>query len=163
MTTMESRTCHRSYLLPEGARPARVIVCERTGRWAVALRRAWPGESVQIWETRSLAECWEVLAEAPGSFIVLELDAAHVDALLQRMVGLSRDFPLARVAVVADRALADWQWLLRESGAVHFTCSPRRLGPVARLARRHLGEMPSPPRTVKQEVWARLPWGRGEA
>ena len=158
----ETPTGRRSVLLPEGALPARVIVCERTGRWAVALRRELAGAGVRIRETRSLAECWEMLAESPGGFVVVELSAVHVDALLRQMTRLERDFPLARVAIVADRSLAHYEWLLREAGAAHFTTSTGRLGPVAQLACRHLAEAPSPPRTAKQEIWARLPWGDDE-
>ena len=82
--------------------PARLIVCERTGRWAVALRRELADAGVRVWETRTLADCWSELAESPASFVVLELrgDVAGLLALLARQ---PREFPLARVAVVADR------------------------------------------------------------
>ena len=53
--------------------PARLIVCERTGRWAVALRRELADAGVRVWETRTLADCWNELAESPASFVVLEL------------------------------------------------------------------------------------------
>jgi len=161
---MKTETCtdRRSVLLPQGVLPAGVIVCEQTGRWAVALRRELAEADVRIRESRSLAECWELLAESPGGFVVVELSAGRVDGLLRRMARLERDFPLARVAVVADRSSAQYEWLVREAGAVHFTVSTGRLGPVARLACRHLADVPSPSRTTKQEIWARLPWGNEE-
>jgi transcriptional regulator with GAF, ATPase, and Fis domain len=63
----------------ESAVPARLIVCERTGRWAVALRRELAEAGVRVWETRTLADCWTELAESPASFLVLELGADVAD------------------------------------------------------------------------------------
>ncbi len=156
--TDETTNTSRSVLLPPGAKPARLIVCERTGRWAVGLRRELAAAEVRVYETRSLAECWEELAEAPAGFVVLELTAATADDLLRRMARLEGEFPLAAAAVVADRSLAGYQWLAREAGAVHFTCSARQLGPMARLARCHLDRAPSLPQSITGRIWASLPW-----
>lgn len=149
-----------SALLPAEAAAARLIVCEPSGRWAVALRRQSAATAPRVYETRSLADCWQMLAEAPASFVVVELSTGNAVALLQRMARLQRDFPLARVAVVADRALAGYEWLLREAGAVHFLCSPRQCGPLADLALRHLAQAPPPPRSLTDQIWAGLPWAR---
>lgn len=158
--TRQADPGYASALLPADAAPARLIVCERLGGWAVALRRELAETAVRVYETRSLADGWQMLAEAPASFLVAELTAAGATALLKRMAHLGRDFPLARVAVVADRSLADHRWLMREAGAVHFTCSPRQLRPLARLACGHLARAPIPRRSLTQEIWASLPWGR---
>lgn len=158
--TTEADSSYRSALLPAGAAAARLIVCERSGSWAVALRREMAATAIRVDETRSVAECWELLARAPASLVIVELTAAGATALLRRMAHFQRDFPLARLAVVADRSLADYQWLIREAGAVHFTCSPRQLGPMARLARRHLAQAPGPQRSLSEQIWATLPWGR---
>ena len=48
---------------------------------------------------------------------------------------------------------------LREAGAVHFLCSPRGVGLLARLACRHLAQIPSPPQTLTERIWTSLPWG----
>ncbi len=140
--------------------PARLIVCERTGRWAVALRRELDGLTREARETRSLAECWQLLEAAPASFVVVELTAAGIDQLLQRMGRLQRDFPLARIAVVAPRSMARYEWLMREAGAVHFTCSPRQLKPLVEVACRHLALAPRPERNLADRIWASLPWQR---
>jgi hypothetical protein len=66
---------------------------------------------------------------------------------------------LAEVAVVAARSLAGWQWLVREAGAVHFSCSPRQLGPLAEMACRHLASVPLPPQSLTDRILAGLPWG----
>jgi hypothetical protein len=138
---------------------ARLIVCERTGRWAVALRSELAAAGVRVWETRLLDDCWSELAESPASFVVLEL-GGNVADLLRRMARQPRDFPAARLAVVADRSLAGYQWLMREAGAVHFLCSPRQIAPLAQLARRHLAQVPPPSQSLTEQIWANLPWGR---
>ncbi len=170
--TTASDTGSGSLLLPDGAAPARLIVCEHAGRWAVALRRELAARpfggarsvphrwELRVYETRSLADCWEMLAEAPASFVIVELSTGGAAALLGQMARLGRDFPLARVAVVADRSLAGYQWLMREAGAVHFVCSPRQAGPLAHLAAGHLAQAPAPRRSLTQQIWAGLPWGK---
>jgi hypothetical protein len=139
---------------------ARLIVCERTGRWAVALRAEVAGAGVRVWETRTLDDCWRELAESPASFLVLEL-GGNVADLLDRMARQPRDCPAARLAIVADRPLAGYEWLMREAGAVHFLCSPRQVGPLAQLACRHLAQVPPPPQSMTERIWAGLPWGEG--
>jgi hypothetical protein len=143
-----------------GVGGARLVVLERTGRWAVALRRELPVEGVVVQETRSVPECWDVLARHPASFVVAELTRSSAEALVDRMAWLERDFPLARVAVVADRSLAGWECWMREAGAVHFTVSSRELRPVARMAVRHLDAAPKPQLSVTERIRASLPWGR---
>jgi hypothetical protein len=140
--------------------PARLIVCERWGRWAVALRRELAEVGVRVWETRTLADCVAELTESPASFVVLEL-GGQVDELLQQLTRQPRDFPLARFAVVADRALVEYQWLMREAGAVQFLCSPRRVGPLAQLACRHLAQAPPPQQSLTERIWTGLPWREG--
>jgi len=148
--------------LSPGADTARLVVCERTGRWAVALRRELAGAGVRLREARNLADCWEGLAASPASFLVIELRASTLEELLRFTARLQQDFPIARLAVVADRRLAAYEWLMREAGAVHFTCSPRQLGPLARLACRHLAQVPTPPQTLTERIWASLPWKKVE-
>ena len=138
--------------------PAKLIVCERTGQWAVALRRELANAGVRVWETRTLADCWNELAESPASFVVLEL-GGDVAGLLDRMARKPCEFPSARLAVVADRSLADHEWLMREAGAVHFLCSPRQVGPLAQLACRHLAQVPPLQQSLTDRIWANLPWG----
>ena len=79
------------------ASSAKWITCERHGRWAAALRRDPAATGVRIHETRSLDECWEMLAGSPASLIVVELTRANRDGLLHRLAGLERDYPLARL------------------------------------------------------------------
>ncbi len=143
--------------LPPGAGRARLVVCESSGRWAVALGRELAG-SLRIHETRSIDHCWQALADAPASFAIVELTDVNADSLLERMLRLQRDLPLCRLVVVADRKLAGYQWLMREAGAVDFVASPRRLGPLADLARRHLDRAPEHQQSPIRQIWSSLPW-----
>jgi hypothetical protein len=136
---------------------AKLIVCERTGRWAVALRRELTETGVRVWETRTLADCRDELVENPASFVVVEL-GANVERVLRLLASQQRRFPAARVAVVAERSQADYDSLLREAGAVHVVCSPRHVGLLARLACRHLAEAPAPQQSLAERIWTGLPW-----
>ena len=137
---------------------AKLIVCERTGRWAVVLRRELAEEGVRVWETRTLTDCRAELAENPASFVVVEL-GKNAAGLLRLLANQPRQFPAARLAVVADRSRADYEGLMREAGAVHFLCSPRRVGLLARMACRHLAQAPPPQQGLAERIWASLPWG----
>ncbi len=148
--------------LPPGARPARWIVSERKGTWAAALGREPEAAATRIYHARSLVECWEMLDWAPASFVVAELTQASAEALVDRLARLPREYPLARVAVVAERSLAAYEPWLREAGAVAFVTSPRGLAPLVAVARRHLRQAPAVELGFVEEVWARLPWGRDE-
>jgi hypothetical protein len=113
---------------------------------------------VRVWETRTLADCRDELIENPASFAVIEL-GANVANVLRLLARQPRQFPAARLAVVADRGLANHEWLMREAGAVHFASSPRHVGVLARLACRHLAEAPPPQQSLAERIWAGLPWG----
>jgi len=141
---------------------ARWLVCEKTGSWAVALRREPESWGTRIWETRSLGECWEMLDRWGGSFVVAELTDTNLGGLLERLVRLQQDFPLARLAVVAPRSLSGYEPLVCEAGAVWFAGSPRQLGPLAAVAQRHLRQAIGGPQGVAAQVWAGLPWGKGD-
>jgi len=144
--------------LPEGAAPARLIVCERSGSWAVALRRALAEADPDLQETRSVPDAWDLLARSPASFVVAELNSATIDLLLARMAWLERDFPLARVAIVAARSWQRYQWLMRAAGAIDFVVSPRALAPLAQAIARHLRHSPQPRLSLAERIWEELPW-----
>ena len=149
-------------LLPDDARPAQVVVCERTGWWAAGLRRELGPGGPRVRQTRTLDDLAEALLRSPASFAVVELTPEGLERLVAWLVRLERDFPLARVAVVADRSLAACEGLVREVGVVHFTCSLRQVSPLAEVARRHLQAAPGPRWGFAERIWAELPWNEGE-
>ncbi len=105
-----------------------------------------------------MPEAWDALTQTPVAFVIAEADRQNLDDLLRRMAWFSRDFPHARIAVVAQRNMARFEWLVREAGAVHFLTSPRRLTPLAGLVVRHLANVPLPSQTMMERIWASLPW-----
>jgi hypothetical protein len=147
--------------MPYEAKPGRLVVCERTGRWALALRRELAGAGLRVWETRSPDDCGSVLVESPASFVVLELSEEQIEEILDSTRKWQAEFPLFRFAIVADRDLAPYKWLMQEVGAAEFICSMRKTGALARTACRHLAQVPSLPQSLTERIWANLPWGRG--
>lgn len=136
-------------------RTARLIVCEKTGFWADAVRRE---TDLDVHETRSLAACWRELSDWPNSLLVLELTSGNAELLIRHLSDLNREFAGAAAVVVTERRWRGYEWTLREAGAVHFAVSPRCMGPVARLARRHLAAAPEKEMSPIQRIWATLPW-----
>ena len=53
-------------------------------------------------------------------------------------------------------------WLVREAGAVHVVDSVRQVELLARLACRHLAQVPPPQQTLTERIWAGLPWKQKE-
>ena len=135
-----------------------LIFCERSGAWAVALRRHLGDLDVPIRQTRSLAECRQVLEESPGSLLVIEATAANVAEVLSFVPMLAELDGQARAIVVAERRFEAWQWLLHEAGALCFVTSPRRLKPVAELVRRFFASQPQAELDFADRVWSQLPW-----
>ncbi len=146
-------------MLLDAAMPmtSRLIVCERKGIWAARMRAHLPPRLV-LRETRSLAECRAELAQAPASFVVVESTAANLADVARLLADAGRDFPLARCAAVAQRALQSYEGLLREAGAVHFATSPRTAGVMAHIASRHLEQLPTPRTSFVAQIWESLPW-----
>ena len=134
-----------------------LLVCERRGTWAAAMRRHLPPE-IRLRETRSLAECAGGLVAAPASVVAVELTTTNLAGVLKLASELGRGFPLARLAVLAERGLEPFQWLLREAGAVHFTTSPRRPQELVRLVQRHAERIPRPRTSFAAQIWDWLPW-----
>jgi len=143
------------------AKPARLVVCERTGRWAAALRRELSGAGLRVWETRIMSDCSELLAESPASFAIVELNERKIKETWGFISNWQAEFPLFRFAVVADRDLASYKWLMQEAGAADFICSVRKIGALARTACRHLAQVPPLPQSLTERIWANLPWGKG--
>jgi DNA-binding NtrC family response regulator len=137
---------------------ARLVVCERDGTWSAALRGELAEAGLHVWECRSLTETWDALAQTPAAFVIVEALRENLDDLLRRMAWCTRDFPQARMAVVAARSMARFEWLLREAGAVDFLTTQRRLTRLAGMVVRHLASVPPPPQTLVERIWASLPW-----
>jgi len=147
--------------------PVTFVFCERTGRWAVAWRRAWArtlrdagGDApMRVVETRSVSECRETLAEMPSAFVAIELTPTGADKALELLAEVMTRFRDSAAAVLAEDDLAEYEWLAREIGAAHFISSPRQLPSLVGIVRRHAERTPAQELELPQEIWARLPWG----
>jgi hypothetical protein len=137
---------------------ARFLVCEKTGRWAAALRRELAGAEMRVLERRSLAECRRELERSPASFVAVELTSANVAKVAEWIESVCREFPQARIAVLGRREVREYEGAVREAGAIHVTFSPRRVGAVVRLARRRLASAPPEELNFRDRLWKRLPW-----
>lgn len=145
---------------------APLIFCERSGQWAAAWRIAWrrrlrgaePRADIRVSETRSPAECLEMIESAPAAFVVLELTAADCERALDLLFEISARYRSAAAAVAAERSMKDYQWLVRELGAVHFLVSPRELPTLAGMVERFAVRSPRE-LEFEESVWASLPWG----
>jgi hypothetical protein len=139
---------------------ARLILCEKSNRWAVALRRALGERQHVLRQTRSLAECSRSLAVSPASLVVVECRADNLDSLLSAAGKWLRHFPHVQLAAVMDGSLAPAEALLREAGAVAVIRSPRHVRSLARLALRHVDRAPAADLSLVEAIVERLPWAR---
>lgn len=119
-----------------------LIVCERTGDWAVAWRSALAGggrtATVTISESRSIDECRALLDEHSAAVAVIEITQTNFEAGCSLLADLERRWPRAAVMVVVDsKARAEAELPLREHGAQHVMSSRYELPSAVQLALRH--------------------------
>ena len=145
-----------------------LIFFERSGSWAAAWRQAWEryarraaGQMPEIRtiETRSPEDCLQHLREFPAAFVVLELAAEDRDRALELLLEITTRHRGAAAAVVAERTIQEYEWSLRELGAVHFIVSPRELPALCRMVERHAARAPREELELEARAWASLPWG----
>ena len=165
---------------------AKWIVCERTNRWAAALRQAWDREYAagdappRLVETRNLADAAAALESATDSFLAIEVRPQNLAEILPWLAKLSELYPQARLVALADASFNEpldldgdqnvhpFEFVsaaLCEAGAQHVARSPRSLGPVLQIAQRHFQtQMPQNAAANSspiERVWDSLPWQAG--
>jgi hypothetical protein len=161
------------------------IVCERTGRWATALRMAlgrsgWPPQSVpRLFEVRQLGELAARLDMRPDSLALVEVQRASFADVLIWLAEAGREHRRARFVALVDRGV--WESIgsglasrrcdrrpvvdaLREAGADEVVTSPRQLQGVLALGRRHASLRAVHPNSLSAQMsiaawaWQSLPW-----
>lgn len=135
----------------------RVIVCERSRKWAAALSRHLPAASV-LRQTRGLREARAELKLAPASLLALELTGENLVGVLTLLGDLADGYPTAKAVVMAEADMKSHEWLVREAGASSFYVSVRDSRELAVLAERHLSEVAVPPADLAAQIWDSLPW-----
>lgn len=161
-------------------RPPPLLICERSARWAAALRRAFVRRGTvdppRVVETRSVPELRERIAERrrlgrPASPWVVELtptDAAATCELLAWHVRRGDDVPATVVAApeAEDYETIRYETVVRTAGANLFVPSLRRVDAVVDLYQRYRADLShrttfaaDDDRSWTQRTWDELPWG----
>jgi len=141
----------------------RLIICEKTGRWAVAFRRALADRGERIVEARSLAGCARQLDRHPASFVAIEISAVNLDTVLAVVPDWLRRFPHCRVIALLESDLAAAESLLREAGVVAVVRTTREAPTVALRAQQHLDAAPADDLPLEQAILSSLPWANWAA
>jgi hypothetical protein len=141
------------------------IICEQSGQWAAAWRRAARGSRwrIPLREARGVEQCRQSLTEARAGFVLVELRGDNTVGVLEFLDRLPCDCPAGRAAVVAQRGSEAYEPLARELGAIHFIHSSRQLAPLVEVVGRYLASQPLPQEGVRQQIWRRLPWKSASA
>jgi len=134
-----------------------IVVCEKTGRWAVAIRRALGG-ATGLGETRSWTACLREARSRPGALVAVEITPENAEAACLRLTELSLNSPQISVIVLADRRLRPTEWVFREAGAVSVLFSPDELVRLRPLWQRFVDRLPVVQTPFREQVWSRLPW-----
>jgi hypothetical protein len=161
------------------------FVCERSGRWAAALRVSLARQAMvtsrepRVYEVRSLEELAERLDTRPLSLALLEVHLSNLGKLFSWLADHSRRFPRSRFVAGLDYSIemtlsgelrrmpsdaADVVCALLEAGAAEITNSPRRLDSILALAKKYYAasceSLPSSNESQSIVDWARsrLPW-----
>jgi hypothetical protein len=142
------------------------IVCERTSRWAAALRLALTdGDAApRLHELRQLAELDAEMAARPTALVAIEVHHGNFASVLEWLSRPCIHQQGARFAALIDRSLASDSdsvvGALLEAGAVAIALAPRRLEDVLALERypaKAAGITGSGDPLVDR-LWASLPW-----
>ncbi len=136
----------------------RLIVCEKTNRWATALRAALGRSPLQVVETRGLAGCATALADAPASLVAVEVTAANLDQAVEFVVQTGRRFPRVLVVALLTEETASAERLVQEAGAVDVIGSVLDAPRIVRVARRHYSLAPPAELGFVELVQQRMPW-----
>ncbi len=144
----------------KGGLSPRLILCEQSGIWAAAMRRAYPQVSRYWRRFPTWWASWEAFRQRPQSFLVVELTSENLSEILNALRWMECFAPGGRLAVLADRRWAGLEWMLREAGIVHWTTSLRAVGPLVEMALGHLKRSARPAATLRERIWRRLPWAK---
>jgi hypothetical protein len=142
------------------------IVCERTSRWAAALRLALTKDDTapQLRELRHLGELDAEVSARPQSIVAIEVHRGNFASVLQWLSRPRVRQQTARLAALVDRSLASDSesvvGALFEAGATAIAMSPRRLEEVLALERSQtqIAEITGPHESLMDRLLATLPW-----
>ena len=159
------------------------ILCERSRRWASALRLALSrGDSRfpprRFNESRTLAQALLQLAAWPQSLVLIEVNSANLADVLDWLAATTPQFSAARFAALLDSEFfaapaagsaagasggGEVRDILAEAGMSAAAISPRRLRDVLALAEKHALRVAQPATPLADQsfeawAWSLLPW-----
>ena len=146
------------------------IVCERSNRWAPALRTAilraaTPAPAIRLHEVRSLNELASDVAATAIDLSFVETTAVNLESVLYWLAASSVIRRRVETIVLLDRSLSsrsDVRCALLEAGALDMTDSPRSLRHVIqlgrRVSRRLAASTPIAGQSFQSWAWSLLPW-----
>jgi hypothetical protein len=135
-----------------------LILLEKNGQWATALRAVRPLTPVEVVETRSLRAVHEALVSAPASVVALHVTADNVASVIDFLLTAAQRFPRARFAGLLEVADGPWDPVLREAGAIDVIHSVLDLPRLSRLADRQAELTPLSEPSMAEWVASRMPW-----
>jgi hypothetical protein len=146
-----------------------IIVCERTSRWASALRMELASGELphRLRELRHLAVLDAELDERPTALVAIEVRRGNFAELLAWLAAARTRHGRARFAALLDHSLAYYQGevgdALVEAGIQAIVASPRRLEGVVAFGERHAAAAAKTDQNTSlvSQVWAALPWQAG--
>jgi hypothetical protein len=134
-----------------------LIVCEKTGQWATALRVIAPSAPALV-ETRSLTAAQDALAGAPASCVALLATPDNLASVVAFIQEGGRRYSLARFVGLLNPEDITLETMLREAGAIDVICSVLDLPRLSGVAERHAARTPRTEASVVEWVQARMPW-----
>jgi len=134
-----------------------LIICERHGYWAAAVRRYLVADT-RIVETRAYSQLASAEAEHPQAMVAIELNAENQQQLLDYIAEREVNCPEAPLVVLTWRGCESWEPLIREAGAVEVLYQLRSAPRLAELFARYQATLPVEETDLLADIWQRLPW-----
>ncbi|NLF69976.1 MAG: hypothetical protein GX575_13095 [Candidatus Anammoximicrobium sp.] len=136
-----------------------IVVCEKTGKWAAAIRRVLR-PACGVCETRSWPACLRELQIRTTALAAVEVLPESAESVCRRLAEFHGRFRPWHVILLADRSLQGVEWLLREAGAAHVLFAPRDIVRLRPVWERFLAQIPPSHATFREHVRSQLPWAR---
>jgi hypothetical protein len=139
----------------------RLLLCEKTGRWAIGWKRAIPQAHWRgIKQLRSLIQCEQALGGNPRQLVAVEVTAENAEFVLAALAAWRSRWPACRTIALLSPRLEPWTPWLLDAGALAVATSTRELPSLARLVHRFSAQNPpvEPSLTIRETIWSRLPW-----
>ncbi len=146
---------------------ARIILCEETARWGLALRSLFTNGECHVVAAANVATAFSEVRQGPQAVLAVEVVEANAEQCLRELSTIRRSKEKCCVIVLLSESLADGDvapglamWY--EAGATAVVAAPHRTYTVYRLVHRHLETYKNPPTTFREDVWQRMPWSNSE-